>query len=182
MADRDVWRKNIPEDFDGRFGDKFDDEVAMGPVVQVTIGVVAACVAGFLIIWGMMVWNDDKVEASIPVAAPIDQANEQKLPTGPLLQADPEAELEAMRHEMSTRLNGYGWVDPSAGVVHIPIAQAIGLLAVDPESQGSEPGAETSASETAEGTPTEETPAEASPSESVDEDAHGDAQTSGTDA
>ena len=175
MADRDVWRKNIPEDFDGRFGKKFDDEVAMGPVVQVTIGVVVACLAGFLIIWWMMGWNAGKLEAAVPVAAPIDQANEQKLPTGPLLQADPEAELEAMRHEMSARLNGYGWVDQAAGVVHIPVAQAIGLLAVEPEAEVSE--AEPSAEETA----TDEAPAESSPAEASDDAGYGDGQATGTD-
>ena len=179
MADRDVWRKNIPEDFDGRFGKKFDDEVAMGPVVQVTIGVVVACLGGFLIIWWMMGWNADKLEAAVPVAAPIDQANEQKLPTGPLLQADPEAELEAMRHEMSARLNGYGWVDQAAGVVHIPVAQAIGLLAVEPASEGSEPASEGSEpeAEVSEAEPS----AESAPAEASDDAAHADGQATGTD-
>ena len=141
MADRDVWRKNIPEDFDGRFGDKFDSEVVMGPVVQVTIGVVVSCVVGFVVVWGMLALNDRSVEAAMPTALPIDQANENRLPTGPLLQADPEAELEELRHEMATRLNGFGWVDQAAGVVHIPIDQAIGLMAVEPEPASAEPAA-----------------------------------------
>ena len=34
-----------------------------------------------------------------------------------------------MRHELTERLEGYGWVDEAAGIVHIPIDEAIRHLA-----------------------------------------------------
>ena len=43
------------------------------------------------------------------------------------------ADLERLRHDEDVRLNGYGWVDKQAGVVHIPIAEAMRLLA-DPKT------------------------------------------------
>lgn len=46
-------------------------------------------------------------------------------PPAPLLQVDPRSDLAAFRNEESARLNSYGWVDRSKGVVHIPIARAM---------------------------------------------------------
>jgi hypothetical protein len=48
---------------------------------------------------------------------------------GPLLQQDEPMNLERFRREEDRRLNGFGWVDKNAGVVHIPIAEAMRLLA-----------------------------------------------------
>ena len=50
-------------------------------------------------------------------------------PQGPLLQTDPQADLEAFRAKEDSRLNTYYWVDKSKGVVHIPIEQAMKQLA-----------------------------------------------------
>ena len=138
MADRDIWRKNVPKDFDGRFGDRFDGEIRFRGVIEVTVGILIACALGMGITWYMLGRNDAKVEASAPAPSPIDQANEQRLPVGPLLQARPEAELETMRHEMATRLHGWGWVCEGAVTVHIPIAKAIDLVVAERGGHGSD--------------------------------------------
>jgi hypothetical protein len=43
----------------------------------------------------------------------------------PVLQTDPEADLRAFRTKEEARLDSYGWVDRSKGIVHIPIRQAM---------------------------------------------------------
>lgn len=48
---------------------------------------------------------------------------------GPPLQADPQADLAALRARWDRRLNGYGWVDREAGIVHIPIERAMARVA-----------------------------------------------------
>lgn len=50
-------------------------------------------------------------------------------PPAPELQVDPRSDLAEFRNEESARLNSYGWVDRSKGVVHIPIAQAMAEIA-----------------------------------------------------
>jgi hypothetical protein len=45
------------------------------------------------------------------------------------LQTTPVLDLRAMRDAEDKVLNGYGWVDQSKGVVRVPIAKAIDLLA-----------------------------------------------------
>ncbi|GIV79312.1 hypothetical protein FKZ61_004170 [Litorilinea aerophila] len=52
-----------------------------------------------------------------PVAAP-----------GPGLVAAPSQELDAYLQEQSQRLGSYGWVDREAGIVHVPITQAMEML------------------------------------------------------
>ena len=44
-----------------------------------------------------------------------------------LLQADPVADMVAMRNEQNAVLDSYGWVDKEKGVVRIPIEKAIEL-------------------------------------------------------
>ncbi len=112
--------------YDGRFGEKFDDEVSVSGIVWTTVGLAVVCVLGMLITWGMQGFFEARSQLVIP--SPIAEANEPRLPEGPLLQRDPEGELEALRHEMAERLGGYGWVDEGAGVAHIPIDAAIDLL------------------------------------------------------
>jgi hypothetical protein len=54
-----------------------------------------------------------------------------KIPS-PRLQVNEELDMEQFRQVEEARLNSYGWTDKEKGTVHIPIAQAIELLA-DPE-------------------------------------------------
>ena len=48
---------------------------------------------------------------------------------GPTLQANPAAELLEHRRREAELLETYGWVDPQAGIVRIPIDRAIELVA-----------------------------------------------------
>jgi hypothetical protein len=50
----------------------------------------------------------------------------------PRLQENEPADLKTMRETEDRRLNSYGWVDAEAGVVHIPITEAMRLLS-DPK-------------------------------------------------
>lgn len=50
----------------------------------------------------------------------------------PRLQQDEIADLQRLRAEEDRRLKEYGWVDSEAGTVHMPISEAMRLLA-DPK-------------------------------------------------
>lgn len=111
---------------DGRFGEHFDDELHMGGVVWVTVGIAVVTVIGFIAAWWVYQWRIETEEAATPPPPPVvRRLTEPRRPPGPLLQASPEAELRAMRHELDERLHGYGWSDESQGLVHIPIDEAI---------------------------------------------------------
>jgi hypothetical protein len=50
-------------------------------------------------------------------------------PPQPQLQTDPQDDLRVFRAREEARLDGYGWVDRSRGVAHIPIEEAMKRLA-----------------------------------------------------
>jgi hypothetical protein len=63
-----------------------------------------------------------------PPPAPMAQMEPGRLPPEPRLQRVPFDDIETMRAEETQILERYGWVDQKAGVVHIPIEQAMEKL------------------------------------------------------
>lgn len=111
---------------DGRFGERFDDELSIPGVVWVTVGIAVVTVLGFALSWWVYQWRIEAEAAATPPPRPVVvRSTEPRLPTGPLLQPSPEAELREMRRELAERLNGYGWTDEAQGLVHVPIDVAI---------------------------------------------------------
>jgi hypothetical protein len=47
----------------------------------------------------------------------------------PRLQSHPKEDLLALRAREDAVLNSYGWVDPAAGVIRIPVSEAMKLVA-----------------------------------------------------
>lgn len=72
-------------------------------------------------IFGTAVWD-------LGPERPMETAPGREVP-GPNLQADPAAELEAYRAEARERLESFGWVDRERGIAHIPIGEAMRLMA-----------------------------------------------------
>ncbi len=68
-------------------------------------------------------------EAARPAVREYPLASEalRRLPPEPRLQTDPREDLANMRRAEDQVLSSYGWVDRNAGVVRIPIDQAMRL-------------------------------------------------------
>ncbi len=121
------WRKNAP-DYDGRFGERFDDELKVPGIAYTVVGIVVVTLLGMLITWGMEVAFRSTAASQAAAPSPLREANERRLPPSPQLQSHPESELVTLRQEMAHKLHGFGWVDAAQGTVRIPIEQAIDLL------------------------------------------------------
>ena len=143
--------KKAPADYDGRFGEQFDDEIDVGGVVKVVVGTALTCAVAMALTWGMVMYASRHAEEARPAPSPLPAANERRVPTGPLLQDDPEAELEALHKEMQALQEGYGWVDQASGVVRIPIDHAIDLVVERGETDAGAVGAENGPAEGAPG-------------------------------
>jgi hypothetical protein len=111
------------EHHDGRFGAGFDDEISVGGLGQIGLGLAAACVLAIVIVW-LMLRGDSDAAGNAADAAAVEQA----LPSGPRLQTHPEDEYRQMRRELDEHVHGYGWVDEGTGAVYIPIDRAIDLV------------------------------------------------------
>ena len=121
-------RSDAVSGHDGRFGERFDDEVPTGSVVILGVSIAFVCALGILITLLMLRRAESRAEATAPPPSPVVEAQEQRMPEGPLLQADPEAEYQEMLAEMEVELSQWGWVDEGRGIVRIPIDQAIDLM------------------------------------------------------
>jgi hypothetical protein len=94
------------------------------------IGLLLSCIVVVFAMWAMfdfLAHREDDKNADNPAAAMMNE--QQKLPPEPRLQANPKLELKDLRADEDAILNGYGWVDPNKGIVRIPIAQAIDIVA-----------------------------------------------------
>ena len=86
---------------------------AAGIVVQLVVGVQFAALRGAR-----------ARESPPPLAAAPPEG-----PPEPRLQTTPAEDLAQLRAREDTILDGYGWEDRATGVVHIPIARAMELVA-----------------------------------------------------
>lgn len=84
----------------------------------VVVGIVSAVYYYFL--------SRHYPHAGIATAPVIDKS---QAPPPPRLQTQPQQDLKKMREYEDQRLNSYGWIDKPAGIVRIPIDQAIDLVA-----------------------------------------------------
>jgi hypothetical protein len=88
-----------------------------------------AAVAGvtLVVVRLLFFYFDRREQAAGPSPFPIAVGHEMRLPPEPRLQTAPRDAMEQLRMRQEERLNRYEWVDKSAGVVRIPIAEAMKL-------------------------------------------------------
>ena len=110
------------------------------------IGLAITGVVIYFIITGMYTFLDkyeqSQMTASSPLVKTEDAAkvgertvngdyvrNKFKENNAPLLEVDERSQLRTFLLDQEKQLNSYGWVDEKAGVAHIPIDQAMRLIA-----------------------------------------------------
>ena len=80
--------------------------------------------AGLGVLYQLMIQRAMETgEQPYPLAA----AQEQRLPPAPRLQQFPQNERYEFRRGEERLLQNYGWMNKNAGIVHIPIAEAMRL-------------------------------------------------------
>lgn len=142
MADDATWRKNIPEDFQGKHAEHWDGEINVGMVYKSGVAILLAFIIALGVCWLLIIALLDFQED--PYVSPIPEASLRRLPPSPLLQAKPEAEMEEMRADLQQHMTSYGWLDELEGRVHIPIERAMTLVLADgmPTREAVEPAVE----------------------------------------
>lgn len=68
----------------------------------------------------------EKVQTRGPMVSPLVE-NENTVAPKPQLQAEPRKDLQTYCSDETNKLDTYGWVDQQAGVVRLPIEQAMAL-------------------------------------------------------
>jgi hypothetical protein len=101
-------------------------------VAGIVVFVVVLIVVTVLISGGVWVmYRQLEQAASRPgtVEFPLAESAMRRLPPEPRLQTDPRDDMANLRRSEDEVLDSYAWVDRNAGIVRIPIEQAMKLVA-----------------------------------------------------
>jgi hypothetical protein len=114
----------IAESLDVRF-ERAD--VVPGVIVRWAIGLaLVSIVSAALAVW-LLVFLRRHEESGDPQRPALYFAAEKREPEGVRLQSKPFDDLKTLREQEKQVLGSYGWVDPAAGTVRIPIENAMRL-------------------------------------------------------
>ena len=80
-----------------------------------------------LVIWVVFRYFDAREAQRVPVEYPLATSQGARVPPEPRLQTNPREDLRDLRAKEEEILESYGWVDQRAGVVRIPISEAMKL-------------------------------------------------------
>ena len=102
-------------------------DVDVKAILTVGAGLAAATLAVSGIVWLLVVYLAGAGTQTGTREFPLAVTYEQRLPPEPRLQTNPREDLAEMRQAEDQVLESYGWVDKDAGVVRIPIDEAMRL-------------------------------------------------------
>jgi hypothetical protein len=105
-------------------------DVWMKPIIATGIGIAVLGVAAHLICLWFFDWYKAESARDDPglSALAAQERPKQKTPE-PRLQTQEQQDLNRFRDEENARLNSYGWSDAKADRIHIPIKDALKLMA-----------------------------------------------------
>ena len=102
-------------------------DVVPGVIVRWAIGLgLVSVVTAAVAVW-LLVFLRRHEEAGDPQRPALFYSTEQRQPEGVRLQSKPFDDLHTLREQERQVLGSYGWVDPAAGTVRIPIENAMRL-------------------------------------------------------
>jgi hypothetical protein len=86
----------------------------------------AVAIVIHLAVWGLFAYFESRAAAGAVRQYPL-AGDEPRLPPEPRLQTAPRLDLQALRRSEDAVLTTYSWVDRGAGIVRIPIDEAMRL-------------------------------------------------------
>src|SRR5271166_6367466 len=108
---------------DPRLGHEATD-VNVWAVGKFAIALVVMCAFSLVLLWGLLKYFQSEQATSMA-----NTVEPTKLFPQPRLQRTPVLDLRAIRAEEDKVLDSYAWVDQKQGIVRIPVALAIDVLA-----------------------------------------------------
>jgi hypothetical protein len=103
-------------------------DVRLGPIIWSALAFFLLTALAFVVALPTLHLFVDEAARSSPPPNPLVAAGARQVPPEPRLQANPLADLRALRATEEETLTTYAWVDKNAGIVRIPIERAMQLL------------------------------------------------------
>lgn len=104
-----------------------ESDVDIRGILMFAAGLVVTGIAISFGVWLLFQYFNAREARQGTPEFPLAATSEHRLPPEPRLQTDPREDLRELREVESQKLTTYGWVDRSAGIVRIPIDEAIRL-------------------------------------------------------
>jgi hypothetical protein len=104
-----------------------ESDVNVRGVLGFAAGLLVTAVLIQFMVWLLFVYFSGREAARVAPEYPLAAGEQTRVPPEPRLQTNPREDLRALRAREDAVLNSYGWVDKTAGVVRIPIDEAIKL-------------------------------------------------------
>jgi hypothetical protein len=91
------------------------------------LGLIVAALVIHLLVLVLFQFFQGREARRVPAEYPLAVGQGERLPPEPRLQINPREDLRELRAKEDELLGSYGWVDKNAGVVRIPIDDAMKL-------------------------------------------------------
>jgi hypothetical protein len=104
-----------------------ESDVNIRGIFAFAAALVVVAVVVHVAMWLLLRFFDVRADRQDRINYPLAIEQERRLPPEPRLQTNPREDLQNLRTSEDDILTSYGWVDRNAGVVRIPIDEAIKL-------------------------------------------------------
>jgi hypothetical protein len=102
-------------------------DVDIRPILMFAAALMVTVVVVGALMWVLFRYLSGR-EARVPPEYPLAASQGTRLPPEPRLQTNPRGDLADLRGGEEQTLKSYGWVDKNAGVVRIPIDEAMKIV------------------------------------------------------
>jgi hypothetical protein len=102
-------------------------DVNIRAILEFGAGLIVVAVGIHFIVWLLFGYFTSREARRVPPEYPLAVSQGERTPPEPRLQTTPREDLRDFRANEDAVLASYGWVDKNAGVVRIPIDEAIRL-------------------------------------------------------
>ena len=96
-------------------------------VLQVLVGLIVVGIGISFMVWLLFQYFATREAQRVPPEYPLAVSQGERMPPEPRLQTAPREDLRELRASEDELLSTYGWVDRNAGIVRIPINEAMRL-------------------------------------------------------
>jgi hypothetical protein len=104
-----------------------ESDVNIAPLFGFAGGLTVVLLATAFVVWLLFQFFAARAARTTAPQYPLAVQQEHRLPPEPRLQTNPRQDLNDFRVQEDRILDSYGWIDRNAGVVRIPIDQAMKL-------------------------------------------------------
>jgi hypothetical protein len=104
-----------------------ESDVNFNAILGFGAGLIVVALLIHLLTYVLFRYFDSREARRVAPQYPLAVAQENRLPPEPRLQTDPRQDLAELRAKEDEVLHSYGWVDKNAGIVRIPIDEAMQL-------------------------------------------------------